>query len=729
MGKGNRIRLLVCVLMASAGFVAGEAAAQEAAPPAEGALQVGAGSADDRDIVVTAGRVPATAQSTALTVNVLSAKNLEASGVVDTTQLQTQVPNLQFQSATGTSFVYLRGIGSAVFGIFGGNSVATYIDGVYVPQQNAAAQNLLDVDRVEVLRGPQATLYGRNATGGAILINSARPEFDVSGSADAQYGNYNAWRLRGVVNVPLSDDVALRVSGVHSRRDGYSTNLTDGSGFDTSDYWGVRTALRYRPSDRLDMTLTGSYTDESGAPGDSKASQPNTLPFLPPPRGRGQPFVDNPREAYHDIADSLPGGQWSLTLNAKWDAGFADLTSTTGFAKYRQGPIFLDVDDTAAALLEYRGNTVHTRFLYQDLLLTSRPDSGPLEWMLGGTASREDTTQNARVLNPGGLPPFTITVTDVEAYALYGQLGYSLTPHLKLVAGLRYSYEQRWGSSRLETAATATSARASWSDVSPRFSAEYRLAENALIFVNVTKGFKSGTFDPQNVTNIAKPEAIWSYEAGVKSELLDRKLTFNLTGFHYDYRRLQIFQGVLSGGRIVTFLQNANSARVDGIEVEGAYSLTRGLRIGGNFAWLDARYDSGTPLVDTANSPSASSVVRADVGGNPLPQAPRFTWTLFGDWRIDLGPAGRLDLHADYFRQSKRYFTSFKDPTLMAPAYDVVNARLAYTLPGDRYYVALYGRNLGDTLIYYGSARVPPFGNSDHYAPPRTYGVELGVKF
>lgn len=710
---GNRICLLTCALLCGAAFAVPSAVAQAldpASPPASGA-EARPAAIGDGDIIVTAGRVAAAAQNTALTVNVLSAKNLEASGVVDTTQLQTQVPNLQFQSATGTSFVYLRGIGSAVFGIFGGNSVATYIDGVYVPQQNAAAQNLLDVDRVEVLRGPQATLYGRNATGGAILINSARPEFNFSGSADAQYGNYNALRLRGVVNVPLNDDVALRVSAVHSKHDGYSTNLTDGSGFDTSDYWGVRAALRVRPSDRLDVTLTGSYTDESGAPGDSKASQPNTLPFLPPPRGRGQPFVNDPRSAYHDIADSLPGGQWSLTLNAKWDAGFADLTSTTGFAKYRQGPIFLDVDDTAAALLEYRGNTVHTRFLYQDLLLTSRPDSGRLEWMFGGTASREDTTQRARVLNPGGLPPFTITKTDVEAYAVYGQLGYALTSELKLVAGLRYSYEQRWGSSRLETVATPTSARASWDDVSPRFSVEYRLAKDALIFVNVTKGFKSGTFDPQNVTNIAKPESIWSYEAGIKSELLDKKLTFNLTGFHYNYRQLQIFQGVLSGGRIVTFLQNANSAKVDGIEVEGAYSLTRALRVGGNFAWLDARYVSGTPLVDTANSPNAASVVRADVGGNPLPQAPRFTWNLFGDWRIDLGSAGKIDLHADYFRQSKRYFTSFKDPTLMAPAYDVIDARITYTLPGDRTYLAVFGRNLGDTLVYYGSARVPPFGD------------------
>lgn len=721
-------RAISCALMGGAATSALPVTAQTAAPSPTRDDRADAAS-DQQDIVVTAGRVPSTAQDTALTVNVIPAKSLEASGVVDTTQLQVKVPNLQFQSATGTSFVYLRGIGSAVFGIFGGNSVATYIDGVYVPQQNAAAQNLLDVDRVEVLRGPQATLYGRNATGGAILINSARPQFDLSGSADVQYSNYDALRLRGVLNLPLDDKLAVRVSAVRSKHDGYSTNLTDGSGFDTSDYWGVRGALRFRPSARFDVTLIASYTDESGAPGNSKASQPNTLPFRAPPAGRGQPFSSDPRASYHDITDSLPGGQWSLTLNAKWDAGFADLNSTTGYAKYRQGPIYLDVDDSGAALLEYRGNTVDTRFLYQDLLLSSRPGTGRFDWLVGGTVQREDTEQDARVLNPGGLPPFTITNTTVDTYAMYGQLGYALVPQLKLVAGLRYSYERRWGSSRLDTATTATSAQASWNDLSPRFSLEYRPAQGVLVFANITKGFKSGTFDPQNVTNIAQPESIWSYEGGVKTEWWNKRATLNLTAFHYDYSKLQIFQGVLSGGRIITFLQNANAAGVNGVEVEGGVNVTRELRVGGNFAWLDARYRSGTPLVDAANSPSATSVVRADVGGNPLPQAPRFTWTLFGDWHIDLGREGKVDLHADYFRQTKRYFTSFRDPTLMAPAYDVINARLSYTFPGDRVYLAFYGRNLGNALIYYGSARVPPFGNSDHYAPPRTYGVEAGIKF
>ncbi|MGC4030030.1 MAG: TonB-dependent receptor [Steroidobacteraceae bacterium] len=681
------------------------------------------------EVIVTAGRVPSTVQDTALTVNVLSADSLEASGVTDTTQLQTQVPNLQYQSATGTSFVYLRGIGSAVFGIFGGNSVATYIDGVYVPQQNAAAQNLFDVDHVEVLRGPQATLYGRNATGGAILIKTTRPQFDFSSSADAQYGNYDALRLRGAVNAPLSDKVAVRLSAVRSRHDGYSTNLATGSDFDTSDYWGFRGAIRFQPSDRLDFTLTAHYTDEDGSPGNSKATQPATMPFLPPPAGRGQPFVSDPRAAYHDVQDHTPGGQWGATLDTQWNAGFADLTATTGYTQYRQGPIVLDVDDTAATLLEYRGNTVDTKFIYQDILLASRRDSGPFEWLLGGTAAHEDTQQRARVLNPGGLPPFTITTTRVDAYALYGQLAYALTSRFKLTGGLRYSYERREGRSWLETMPAVTQMTASWDDVSPRVALEYRPTGSSLVYLSVTKGFKSGTFDPQNVTNVAQPEDIRSYEIGFKNEFLDDRLVLNLSAFHYDYKRLQIFQGVLNGGRIVTFLQNANSADVDGFEMEASYRLNPRFTLGGSLAWLHARYNSGTPLVDTANSVPGRPVVSADVGGNPLPQAPDFTWTAYADWRVLSGSAGHLDLHADYFSQTRRYFTSFKDATLAAPASDVVNARLTYRFPDEKIYVALYGRNLGDTLIYYGTGRVPPFGNSEHYAPPRTYGVEIGTRF
>lgn len=695
------------------------------APPATDAATSNAGA----DIIVTAGRVARRLQDTALTVNVLSADALKASGVTDTTQLQVQVPNLQYQSAAGTSFVYLRGIGSAVFGVFGGNSVATYVDGVYVPQQTGAAQNLFDIDRVEVLRGPQATLYGRNATGGAILISSAKPQHEFGASGDVQYGNYNALRLRAVVNAPLGSGIALRVSGVHSRHDGYSTNLTDGSKFDSSDYWGVRASLRAQPSARLDLTLTGTYTNESGSPGQTKATQPATLPFLPAPQGKGQAFSSDPRASYHDIQEETPGRQWGVTLNAKWDAGFADVAATSGFARYEQGPIYLDLDDSNAALLEYRGVTSGTNFYYQDLLFSSRPDSGRFEWLLGGTVSRENTFQRARVLNPGGLPAFTLTTSDVDAYAAYAQLSYAVTSALKLVGGLRYSSETRHGESRLETVATPTTKTDSWRNLSPRIALEYRPAKHTLLYLSATSGFKSGTFDPQNVTNAASPEHIWSYEAGLKTELLDRRLTLNVTAFHYDYRDLQVFQGVLSNGRIVTFLQNAGSAKVDGVEFEPSFAVTRNLRVGGNLAWLNARYDSGIVLVDAANSPSAASVVKADVGGNPLPQAAHFTGTAFLDVTLPLRDGSHLDFHTDYYRQSGRYFTSFKDPTLYAPSFDVVNARLSYTLPGGKAYVAAFGRNLGNTLVYYGIGRVPPFGNNDHYAAPRTYGVEAGFKF
>ncbi len=731
------VQLALCTTaLFTASSVAAQSTGDQPTDRNEGTESAGT---DQRDsgIIVTASRRPQTLQDTALAVSALSAEQLDATGIADTAGLQVSVPSLQYSTSASSSFIFLRGIGSDVFGSFSDNSVATYVDGIYIPRPTGAVQELFDVERVEVLRGPQATLYGRNATGGAILIATAEPTDYFTAKGEVQLGNYGDQRYRAAISGPIAgDQLTGRLSVVRHHHDGYSTNLADQSDYDDQDYWGVRATLQAKPSDALTITLRGNYSKESGAPGASVAIDPASFPFLAPPFGAGTPFTDDPRASFRNLANENPLETYGVSMKVDWDMGFADLVSNSSYAQYDLGPTILDLDDSLAPLLEYRGEVSTTEFFYQDLTITSKPDSGPLGWLIGATFTREDTGGRLPVLTPGGLSD-SITQTDVEAYAIYGQVDFDLTDQLRVSGGLRYSNETREGLSSASFAGSPffelTNAR-TWDDVSPKASLEYRPTDSMLIYLSATKGFKSGAFDPSNVIATAEPENIWSYEAGLRTQWFDDVLTFNLTAFHYDYEDLQVFNGVIENAQLLTFLQNAGKATVNGLEIEPTVHVTPDFRIGGSIALLDAQYSDGTVLADIANSSPGfpgvpPSVSFFDVGGNQMAQAPKFTGTIYGDWTLVMANGGSLNLYADYFHQSKRFFTAFEDPTLSADGYDTVNLRATYTFPGENMYVSAYARNVGDTLITSSMQRTPPFGTLVNYAPPRLYGVAIGFSF
>lgn len=691
---------------------------------------------DPQDIIVTASRRAERVQDTAIAVNAFGSEQLEAAGLTDTSALQRAAPSLQFATSAGSSFVYLRGIGSNIFGSFSDNSVATYVDGVYVPRQTAAVQELFDIDRVEVLRGPQATLYGRNATGGAIMIATAAPSDSFTASGDVEYGNYDTLRVRAMVSGPIAGDaLKARIAVIRHRRDGYSTNLATGADYDDKDLWAVRGTLLAEPTDNLSITLSGNWSKESGAPGASKSVDPNSLPFRTPPFGAGTPFSPDPRASYRSLVDSNPQENYGANLRVNWDLGPAELVSNSAFNRYEIGPNFLDLDDSLAPLLEYRGETSVTKFYYQDLSLTSERGSR-LGWLFGATLLHQKTGGELPTLTPGGLS-LTRTNTEVDAFAVYGQLDFNITDTLRAVGGLRYSKETRDGIASQSFAGSpffTQTNKKSWDDVSPKIGLEYRPNPDTLVYLSATKGFKSGSFDPINVSNSADPEIIWSYEAGVKAELFDRLLMLNLTAFHYDYKDLQIFSGVVNGSLVQTFIENAGKANVNGLEFEPTLRFSKDFRMGGSLTLLDGQYASGTILADLANArPGApgfpATVNYFDVGGNRMIQSPKVTTTLYADWTIPLANGGSIQLYGDYFYQSRRFFSAFEDPTLSAKGYEVVNLRATFNFPGDRFYVSGYIRNAGNTLIRSQISRTPPFGTLESYAAPRLYGAQVGVRF
>lgn len=688
---------------------------------ASGPARAQTGATDIGEIVVTASKRETRLQDTALAVNALGADKLDAAAVTDTSALQASVPGLQFARSGDTSFVYLRGIGAGIFGPFAENSVATYVDGVYVPRPAAAVQELFDVERVEVLRGPQATLYGRNATGGAILITSAKPTETFTGSADVRIGNEGARRYRATLSGPIvKDRLSGRFAVVRSKIGGYSTNLVDGSKFDSLDLWALRGSLRWTPTDNLTATLIANYSKQDGSPSTQKSVYPS-FQFGPPFNGAYSP---DPRTSYHNIRDSKPSQAHGAVLNLNWDMGIGTLTSTTSYQRDEFGPHFIDLDDTNLPLLEYRGQTAQSDFVYQDIYLTSK--RGSFEWLLGGTYSHEKSERDHPILTPGGLN-HTLSDAKVESYAIYGQLSYELTQKLKMLGALRYSEENRSAGTVILLPGGGSLVAGndrSWGNLSPKASVEWRPKDDMLIYASATNGFKSGVFNELDVTSAAGPETIWSYEIGARTQWFNRRLTLNATAFHYDYSDLQVFSAVLTGGNVQTVLQNAGEADVDGLEIEASARVTPNFQIGGMLALLDARYAAGTILVDSANSRPPASVA-----GNRLIQAPEVTLTLYADLNIELGGYGGLRLYADYFRQSERFLTSFEDPTLRSKPYDIVNARVTYTPPGKQFHIAAFVRNAGNTLVLNYAQRIPPFAAANVYGPPRLYGLEVGFRF
>lgn len=705
----------------TAAFIPAHAQSAPAAPPAQttaAAQNRHEATSEPEDIIVTAARRPQRLQDTSIAVSAIPATRLKDATIIDTSGLQTVVPTLQYAANPGTSFVYLRGVGAAIFGTFTDNSVATYVDGIYVPRPSAAMRELFDVAGVEVLRGPQATYYGRNATGGAILLTSNAPSDTLTASGDAQFGNQKERRYTATISGPvIGDAVTGRLSVVRHTHQGDYTNLANGSHFNGTDFRAARGTLRFSASEKFEVTVIGNYSLENGTLGAQTAIDPNSLPFAPFPNGFGQPYSPDPRKVYNNIDTTNRQEIYGALLRANWDLGFAKLTALSSYNHYSTGPSRFDIDGSAAPVLDFIGSTSTTDFYSQDLQLTSAAAS-PTEWLAGFSLFKDHTRSND-IIQGAAFGTAALAGDDkVTGYAAFAQAAYRFTPELKLEAGLRYSWEQRDGTASIF--GTPSQNKKAWNNVSPRVALDYKPSSNVLLYASATKGFKSGAFNADDITQTADPETIWSYEVGARLQPL-AGWTLNLTGFHYNYTNIQVF-GILGPA---TDIQNAGRAHGDGIELETDWKSSHGFNIGIAAAYLDARYAKGVKLDDTTRI----GLTELDVSGNQMPSAPKLSGSIFAGQVLDLGKAGSIELYGDLFYQSKRSFTAFEDPTMSAGATTNLNGRITYRPANRVFYVAAYIRNATDKLVVANMTRQAGFGPSQIYNPGRRYGLMIGFNY
>lgn len=680
---------------------------------------------DGSDILVTANRTGATRLSdTALAVTAFSQDTLDKTGIKDVRDLTALTPNLQVTQNASFSQVYIRGIGSN--NVFGGSdpSSTIHLDGVYLARPASYLSNFLDVERIEVLRGPQGTLYGRNSVGGTINVVSRRPGSQLEARLQATGGNYGLARLEGYISGPVAGDtVGASLSLLASRRDGYLRNVVPGVGdADNEGTMGARAQIRLTPSAPLEIVLRGDILDSDDAlAGYVKLLQTTTDPLA-------NSVLGDFRRVALNVQPGSKRRQWGGAGEVTYALGGGiDLKSLTAYRANRLTQVG-DTDGTALNIRRTDQFEDQHQFS-QEVNLTGK--TGGLTFILGGYYFDEHIVVDSSVTTfASNLRANFSPVIDTSAWAGFAQGTYALTDWASLTAGIRYTRETKDFAQRATNFSTVTglplatyprtySVSATYDAWTPKFGVELRPTEGVLLYASATKGFKSGgyNFSSANPAQGFAPETLWAYEGGAKLTLFDRLLRLDATYFHYDYTDLQV-QSFLTPG--VIDITNAADAKVDGVEVEAVLRPARMLQLGTNVAYLDARYANYTSALLPGN-------IAFDASGNRLNLSPKWSYGLWAQADVPVGD-GSLFARGEYSHRTRQFFTAANRGLDQQAPYSLVNASIGYSFPGDHFEVIAFGRNLGDT-DYVTSTASFASGIVGRVGEPRTYGLRLVAKY
>lgn len=718
--------------------------------------QTSAGELDDDasaggEIVVTALRRQTTLQDTPMAIAAVSGERLESLGVNNTNALQLQVPGLVVSTNTaGQNQIYIRGVGNTITGVGSSNSVATYVDGVYIANGQAALQTFNDVARVEVLKGPQSTLYGRNATGGAIVVVSKDPTADPEFTLDGLIGNFETYRLHAAMNGALrGEEIMGRLSIFAQRHEGYAENVYLETRPGSDAQWGIKAALKFVPSDWLDVVVRGDFRRMRG--GDYiKHLNPNSYVYLL--SAIPNQYIDNPWKYRSEIKASFKGYDVGGSVQLRWQSDAGKLTSVTSYRRFSMGPQFSDFDSivgfyAGTTRADMSGETVGTHQLWHETVFQS-PEGRDLQIMVGASYFSGDSWQEVRRIAIGNMVGSARRGGSNTAVAGFVDGRLNLTSRFSIVGGVRYTRERLEYSQlvRITTAGVGPGYAENaekWSALSPRAGLEWRPTDGRLLYFNVTSGFKSGGFNETNPLNAFDPEKVWAFEAGFKTTLFDGRLQADASVFTYSYRDLQVSRiAPITQARVVA---NAGRSRIRGADVDIVFRPVRAVSLGASLSLLDSEFGE-LVLCDNVAGPCAAAPNDSgfvNIKGRQLNNAPSRALSLFGDLDITPGGlAGKLQLHVDANYRSRVFFTPFARKEFQSdPGNWLLNAELKFEW-ANRRYLAVFMRNITDEIrVDYASAsgvlRSPStsqtaIGTSLFAArlqPPRTFGLRAGYAF
>lgn len=722
----------------------------QAAPAVPADDQEMAEPGDSGLIIVTANRTRSVADETPVALSAISGEDLQEQGITNPTQLEKAAPNLSIVRDNGLQ-ITIRGVTSDDDSEKGDPSAGFLVNDIYIARPQAQEVSFFDVERVEVLRGPQGTLYGRNTTAGLINVLSRRPVMDeFSGTASLTYESYDHIVASGAINIPVADILAIRVAGNLDRRDSYIINGTD-DGYEYDPFknnLSGRVSLRFEPAPDVRIDVIGDYSDIGGrtinavplanffsgiVPGtrptyldpDAKAARTNTF-------RQGQ-------EPIRDITDRGVTGQF------EWSPG--DFTLTY-LGSYREFPNSLQttlVGGRVPATLsgEQSQQSHELRLAYSD--------GDRFAAQFGGYFFSEESFVRLTLLNPQvlGLPAFATNYEFVQGPAkaknksVFGQASYEIINDLTATLGARYSYDDksRVGETAFDTnpavmipgnriVLQVNDASASFDKVTWRVGLDYA-SPIGLLYGYVATGYKAGGFNDGceigtqpgcRFTADAlyyEPETLTAYELGFKLANADRSLRLNGALFHYDYSNLQLSQTSNICGAPCQLTRNAALAKIDGIELEGVFVPLAGLRLEAGVNLLDARYDDFQPAPGV------------DFSGRSLSRSPDLSGYVGASYTIDVGTNGGVEASV------RTQFSSEYDLTdlerlieFYQPGYTKTDITLTYRNDANGLTVSAFARNLENeiTLTSADSGIAIPFGSAT-FADPRTFGVRVGVDF
>lgn len=733
-------------------------------------------SADEptSEIIVTAQKRAQALSEVSLSVSAVGSEALANNNTVTMESLQNLVPSISFGNDFNFAKLFIRGIGlsSSLPGV--DPSVALHVDGAVVSLAQAQLGSMFDLERVEVLRGPQGTLYGRNATGGTVNLITAKPTDHLDGYIRQTIGG-DAFLLQtdAAVGGPITNGINGRLAIQWIRRDGYGINEFTGNDIDNARQFSARAHIDFKPSDSFSFLLTGEYhkeDDRSLAIKFREISFPGTA--VPSLTSLGQrtnadgsqaAFASNVRNLNTNFDPINDREQWAVTGTGTLDVNDAVTIKSITSYRHFEAIFFHDFDmstysgyplaqTSATQTSANHWQPVFEHQFSQDLQVNVETDN------IHAVAGLFYLDDHIRVENHIGYDVLTNTdpfrvqfdgTLDVKTWASYANLTFDLSEQFSLKAGGRYSWEKRHylSNSGIGTAATGFvldplvwNTSKTWTDFSPSLGFEYRPNDDVMLYFNWSRGFKSGTAEigsrhtsAAQVTPFVNPEKVEAFEGGVKYSA--GTLQTNLAVFYHRLKDAQFQRTFPIGGPpfFASQLENAARSRAYGAELELNWRPSRVFTLGGSIAYLDSqftRFFSKDPLNSALFGPGGSSVPDQDLSGNATRMSPKWSLNLNPELHFDAFNDSSVTMGVNFAYRSKQYHTEFNDDRLAQDAYAMVDANVKWRDASDSLSVNLWVKNLTDELVWAGSYAVATSRTiGGTLMPPRTYGVTVGYNF
>jgi iron complex outermembrane recepter protein len=695
-------------------IVAATLAMAPAALAQDSSTEDGGDDAASPAIIVTGSRLREEAvQDVPLAASVLNPVQIDAlqNKAVDVRALSAVVPNLLIEpvgSSPGTAAISLRGFNTRTSDVAPEPGIAVYVDGIYQVINTGQQIDLYDLDRIEVLRGPQGTLLGKNAGAGAILVTRARPKFDFSGKVRVEYGNYNLRQAQALVNVPIVPDVlAAKVFASVRKRDGYIKNLEAGfpdqGGQDIATFRG---ALLFQPTSDIEIYASADYIRDRSQPMPGRnVSGPDSLGcivFAVCAPHAGQWAVTNAT-----LTDDIKTDDHNYVLDAKFDLGGVRLQSLTGYRTFEQVNN-VDLDSVPELIIQVPGELKELDQFSQEIRLSSKQNGGldldgRLAWLIAGYYGKS-TSDGTLPLTAFGSTTTQSQVFKRESWAVFTHIDFDILDSLTLNFGARYSEDRIDHAFSLRQPGTGKiptpyDEKAKFDNTSFEGGVQYRIDPNKMVYFRYAEGYRGGTFvglpASLDATALVQPEISTSYEVGLKSDWLDGALRVNLTLFDVKYKNLQ--RDIVFKGADNTFIQataNAADATTKGVELETIITPSNNLQARINFGYLDAQYNRYISFDPTTGA-------QLDLSGQPLTYAPEFTVSANLDYTVPLeGSFESLKFSAGVDQRSDYQTSATANPVGAIDGFFLVNGSvtLAHT---SGLSVSVYGQNLFDHRFSY----------------------------